>query len=123
MNRAGLQDALSHPNVAAFLAVIDLGEHGPNADSPDRYRTMFGGGKFDAPPWEHPRRPVKAGDYTSTAAGRGQFLAGTWKDLVVQYAFPDFSPACQDEAIVALIYRRGALADVIAGRIKVAIAK
>lgn len=122
MNRAGLQDALSHGNVRAFLAVIDLGEHGPHADDPDRYRTLYGGGKFDAPPWRHPRRKVTAAGITSTAAGRGQFLAGTW-DSLAGYGFPDFSPECQDEAMVALIYRRKALADVIAGRFDDAIAK
>lgn len=123
MNRGGLIAALAHPNVQAFGCVVDLGEHGPNADSLDRYRTMFGGSKFDAPPWQHPRRAIKAGDYTSTAAGRGQFLSGTWGDLVHAWGFPDFSPECQDEAMVALYVRRGALDDIIAGRLEEAIAK
>lgn len=122
MNRAGLRDALSHANVQAFLAVIDLGEHGPHADDPDRYRTMYGGGKFDAPPWEHPRQKVTANGWTSSAAGRGQFLATTW-DSLSDYGFEDFSPACQDEAMVALLVRRKALADVIAGRFDEAIGK
>lgn len=117
--RACLEDS----NVRAFLAVIDLGEHGPNADDPDRYRTMFGGGLFDAPPWEHPNRKNRAAGLVSTAAGRGQFLAGTWADLVKAYGFPDFSPPCQDEAMVALIARRDALDDVIEGRFEAAIEK
>jgi len=123
LSRDALRTALEDANVRAFLAVIDLGEHGPNADDPDRYRTMYGGGKFDAPPWEHPRRKVTAGAWTSTAAGRGQFLAGTWDGLVKQYAFPDFSPECQNEAMVALVSRRGALDDAIEGRFDEAIAK
>lgn len=120
-SRQPLRDALANANVAAFLAVIDLGEHGPNADSPDRYRTMYGGGLFDG--WQHPRKAVTAGGWTSTAAGRGQFLAKTWDGLAAQYGFPDFSPDCQDEAMVALIAGRKALDDVIAGRFEDAIAK
>ena len=121
-DRAPLRAALEDSNVRAFLAVIDLGEHGPNADNLDRYRTIYGGGKFDAPPWEHPRRKVTAAGITSTAAGRGQFLAGTWDDLVRGWGFPDFSPACQDEAMVALVMRRHAIADVIEGRFEIALA-
>lgn len=123
MTRDDLRGALGLPNVAAFLAVIDRGEHGPHAESADRYRTLYGGQLFDAPPWEHPRRKVTAGRWTSTAAGRGQFLAGTWDALVARYQFPDFSPDCQDEAMVALIHGRKALEDVIAGRFEAAIAK
>ena len=122
-SREPLREALRHPNVAAFLKVIDQGEHGKNAHSPDRYRTMYGGGMFDAPPWEHPRKPVKAGAWTSTAAGRPQFLAKTWDGLVAKYGFEDFSPQCQDEGAVALILGRKALDDVIAGRLEAAIGK
>ena len=123
MNRADLRAALAHPNVLAFNAVRDLGEHGPNADSPDRYRTMFGGEKFDAPPWEHPRRKITRNGITSTAAGGPQFLAGTWDDMVRAYGFEDFSPGCQEEAAVGLYVRRGALDDIIAGRFEEAIRK
>ena len=122
-SREPLREALRHPNVAAFLKVIDQGEHGKNAHSPDRYRTMYGGGMFDAPPWEHPRKPVKAGAWTSTAAGRPQFLAKTWDGLGAKYGFEDFSPQCQDEGAVALILGRKALDDVIAGRLEAAIGK
>jgi len=122
-DRATLRQALAHGNVLAFGCVVDLGEHGPNAYSPDRYRTMFGGSKFEVPPWVHPRKAIKAGDYTSTAAGRGQFLSGTWGDLVKDWGFEDFSPSCQDEAMVALYIRRKALDDIIAGRFEDAIRK
>lgn len=122
-DRAPLCAALEHPNVRAFLAVVDLGEHGPRADDPDRYRTRFGGSKFDAPPWQHPGTTTTAKGITSTAAGRGQFLRGTWGDCVRDYGFEDFSPACQDEAIVARIIYRKALDDVLAGRLPEALAK
>ena len=85
MTRDDLREALAHPNTQAFLAVIDRGEHGPHALSPERYRTLYGGTTFAAPPWEHPRRKVTAGRWTSTAAGRGQFLAATWDALVARY--------------------------------------
>lgn len=123
MTRADLRAALSNANVRAFNAVRDLGEHGPNADDPDRYRTMFGGEKFDAPPWEHPRRKITRNGITSTAAGGPQFLAGTWDEMARKYGFEDFSPGCQEEAAVGLYVRRGALDDIIAGRFEEAIAK
>ncbi len=120
MNRADLRSALSHPNVAAFLRVIRQGE---SSQDEGAYTVMFGGGHFSAPPWEHPRKPVTAGAWTSTAAGGYQFLAKTWTALVDAYAFPDFSPGCQDEAAVALIAGRKALDDVKAGRLEAALAK
>ena len=123
MKRSDLRAAYANPNVFALCAAIDLGEHGKHADDPDRYRTLYGGEKFDAPPWEHPHRKVNAAGITSTAAGRGQFLAGTWDDVDRIYDFPDFSPDCQDEAMVALIIRRGALADVLAGDFEKAISR
>lgn len=123
MKRSDLRAGYAHPNVFALCAVIDLGEHGANADSPDRYRTLYGGELFEAPPWTHPRKKVNAGGITSTAAGRGQFLAGTWDDVAGLYDLPDFSPECQDEAMVALIIRRGALADILAGKFESAIAR
>ena len=119
MNRADLRAALADANVRAFLAVIRAGEGTSDADG---YRRCFGGSLFDSFA-DHPRRVIKAGGYTSTAAGAMQFLARTWDGLVAQYGFPDFSPACQDEAGVALIAGRRALDDVRAGRIEAAIAK
>lgn len=121
-DRAPLRAALEDSNVRAFLAVIDLGEHGPDADDEIRYRTIFGGLVFHGFD-DHPRHAQTVGRLTSTAAGRGQFLSGTWSDLVSLYGFPDFSPQCQDEAMVALIIRRGAIEDIIAGRFEQAIAK
>lgn len=48
MTRDDLREALAHPNMQAFLAVIDRGEHGPHALSPERYRTLYGGTTFAA---------------------------------------------------------------------------
>lgn len=120
--RAALDRALADGNVRAFLTTIrwcegtDVGDAG--------YRTLFGGSLFEG--WaDHPRRPVTARlggrPITSTAAGAYQFLARTWDGLVRQYGLPDFSPQSQDLGAVALIAGRGALADVLAGRIEDAV--
>jgi muramidase (phage lysozyme) len=116
---ADLRAALASANVQAFLRVIRAGETGQTDAA---YRTMFGGGLFDSFA-DHPRQAITRGRYTSTAAGAYQFLSRTWDGLVKQYGFADFAPATQDLAAVALIKGRGALADVLAGRLPQAIAK
>ena len=120
MTRDDLLAALTHDNVQAFLRVIRQGE---SSQDDNAYRTIFGGKLFDVPPWEHPNELVRLNGLQSTAAGAYQFLARTWYSLVKQYGFPDFSPSSQDQAAVALIAGRGALDDVIAGRLDAAILK
>lgn len=120
MDRADLRAALSHPNVAAFLRVIRQGE---SRQDDSAYTIMFGGQHFDAPPWNHPGRINVVGSLRSSAAGAYQFLKGTWDVVEAGYGFPDFSPACQDEAAVALIHGRKALEDVKAGRFEDAVRK
>lgn len=119
MTRDELRAALRHSNVQAFLHVIRAGEG--TADDAG-YGRFFGGSMFTDFS-DHPRRAITAGRYTSTAAGAYQFLSRTWDGLVRQYGFADFGRESQDEAAVALIAGRKALADVIAGRIEAAIAK
>lgn len=114
-----LDEALHTPNVQAFLRVIRAGE----TTQDDRaYRMMFGGALaagLDA----HPNKIVTANGYTSTAAGAYQFLTRTWNECVQALNLKDFSPASQDLAAVFLIRRRGALDDVVAGRLDEAVAK
>ena len=119
MTREDLQGALTHDNVQAFLRVLRAGE---SSQTEDAYNVMFGGDHFTSFA-DHPRQKHTRGQWTSTAAGAYQFLQRTWDGLVKQYAFPDFSPRSQDEAAVALIAGRGALKDVIAGRLDAAILK
>ena len=119
MTRADLRAALESRNVLAFLALIRAGEG--TADE-DGYRRHFGGELF-AGFADHPRTAITKGRYTSTAAGAYQILQRTWDGLVKQYGFSDFTPRCQDEAAVALIVGRGALGDVLAGRITDAIGR
>lgn len=106
-------------NLSAFLLTIRYceGTAGPNG-----YRTHFGGSLFDGYA-DHPRRAITASGYTSTAAGAYQILAGTWDDYCRATGPHGFTPPEQDACAVWLINRRGALADVEAGRIEAAIAK
>jgi muramidase (phage lysozyme) len=114
----GLKAGLSYPNVLAFLRVIRERESG---QGPDAYLMINGGGRMDGfqrHPWENV--PTTQG---ARACGAYQFLGTTWGGLCRQYEFPDFSPESQDLGAIALIKERGALGDVIAGRIEQAIAK
>lgn len=108
-------------NLDAFLHLIRTGE-GTLGDY--GYRTLYGGGLFDSFA-DHPRRAVKAGRYTSTAAGAYQIIARTWDGLRKLHPaeLPDFSPPRQDVAARLLIQGRGAYDDVLAGRFRAAILK
>ena len=103
-------------NVLAFLRVIRAGE---SSQGPQAYTTLFGGDEFGGFA-AHPNIKVTRGKYTSTAAGAYQFLYRTWRGLVAQYGFPDFSPQYQDLGAIALLKGRNALDDVVAGRLTVA---
>ena len=111
--------ALQNPNVKAFLRVIRQGE---TNQSDVAYRMMFGGATFDDF-GHHPNLVHTIGALKSTAAGAYQFLGSTWGACQRALDLPDFSPASQDLAAVWLISNRGALDDVIAGRIEQAIGK
>lgn len=114
---------LSNANLQAFLRMIRYAEGTASANG---YRTLFGGGLFEGYD-DHPRMPVTARlggkRITSTAAGAYQFLARTWDEIKRAAGVSDFSPASQDRAAAALIRRRGALADVYAGRFSEAVRK
>lgn len=114
-----VSSAVSDPNVQAFLTLIRTGEGTTGANG---YRTLFGGGTFSDYS-RHPNIAVTRGALTSTAAGAYQILYRTWLEISASYGLVDFTPGSQDVAAVALIKRRGALADVLAGRFDAAIAK
>lgn len=112
MNLAQYEALLSNPNIRKTLDVIAAAE---GAD----YDVAFGGKRF-VPGATHPgiRTYVtdKAGVRApSSAAGRYQFVQGTWNELQKQLGLPDFSPRSQDLAAIALLDRRGALRDAAAG--------
>lgn len=119
---AQLQQAYANPNVRKMLDLIAASE-----GSKYGYNTLFGNQQFSNLA-AHPniRKAFKQTDGTTnytTAAGRYQFLNGTWNNLAKQYGFRDFSPKAQDLGAIALIAGRGALNDVMNGNYKAAIQK
>ena|SRR3990167_9984192 len=121
MKRADLRKALDNANVRAFLMAIRLGEG--TTDDAGYYRIV--GGQMFNDDSQHPNVRVFIKRYSvwSTAAGAYQIIGPTWRGLVKQYGFEDFSPDSQDEAAVALIAGRKALDDVMAGRFDEAVRK
>ncbi|MEQ1410950.1 glycoside hydrolase family 24 protein [Acinetobacter indicus] len=120
--RQELEKALSNPNVRKMLDVIANAEgvkHG--------YNTIFGNERSD----DLKAHPNVKKEFTqtdgkknsTTAAGRYQFLKGTWDKVSKKYGLTDFSPKNQDLAAVALILGRGALGDVIKGDFTKAVGK
>lgn len=91
---------LDNPMARRALDIIAASE---NAD----YNTTFGGGTFDDFS-RHPniQRKFKQKDgktNSSGAAGRYQFLKGTWNDLQEKLGLKDFSPRSQDIGALALL--------------------
>ncbi len=82
------------------------------------YHRLFGGREVEDLS-KHPGICVKFRNTCSTAAGAYQFLDKTWASL----GLANFSPENQDKGAIELIRRRGALADVDAGRVQDAITK
>lgn len=117
-----IYDAYSNPNAKRFLDFIADAEGVKNG-----YNTLFGNQRFDNLS-AHPnvRKSFKQTDGTTnytTAAGRYQFLKGTWDGLAKLYGFRDFSPRAQDMGALALIAGRGALDDVLKGNYTSAVQK
>ena len=108
---------MTNGNLRAFLRMIRYAE---GTAGENGYRMLFGGALFDSFA-DHPRVLVVKSGYRSTAAGAYQILAGTWDEY--RQGLPDFSPASQDVCAARLIRRRGALADVYAGRFADAVRK
>ena len=83
--------------------VLHVGE-GTTGDK--GYTTMFGGGQFTDLS-KHPDQAISAGRYTSTAAGKYQFLTPTWNEAKNALDLKDFSPESQEKAGRFLTQRRG----------------
>ncbi|MDW5376824.1 glycoside hydrolase family 104 protein [Halomonas sp. HP20-15] len=110
------------PNLAAFFDMLAHAEGTVRFGNQDGFNVLVGGGLFHSFD-DHPRRSVWLPAYNihSTAAGRYQFLAGTWDDLVDRFGFRDFSPASQDAGATQLIRQCKALRLIYDGRIREAI--
>lgn len=110
---------LQNANIRAMLRVIRTGE---GTADPGGYSRLFGGRTF-ASYADHPRVVVPFGRTTTTAAGAYQFLASTWDETRDMMGLPNFSPEYQDIAAVGRIAARGALRDVMDGKLDRAIGK
>lgn len=84
---------------APSLQEIAMMEAISGPESAGQYNVINGGGKFDG----YEDHPVSGMDLTGErkAAGRYQFMPGTWRELQSKYGFADFSPENQDAAMVA----------------------
>lgn len=136
MNEQQARGYAQDANVRAFLRAIRAGESHPDLD--EAYTALFGWkpgngqvfNDFTAHPnvrtYEtHDGQFVKNGkiDFT-TAAGAYQIVQTTWAGLQRKYPWlRTFSPDSQDLAAICLIHDRGAIGDVLAGRIVQAIGK
>lgn len=134
---ANVDTETAQRNVSAFLAMLQQSEG--TASAPDPYRVCYGYGHTIADLSEHPAitgewRGERLSDAMcanaghapgciSSAAGAYQIIRGTWASLRDRLGLPDFSPASQDAAACELLRQRGALQDVMAGRVALAIAK
>lgn len=126
---ARFEEFLENSNVRAFLAALRYGEG--TADEKG-YRRLVGGGEFEGFD-KHPNKRIPITYYDtnekrrktifSTAAGAYQFIIATWTRTQASLSLPDFSPRSQDIGAVSLIAGRGALSDVVAGRINEAVRK
>lgn len=119
--RKQLEQALQNPNVRKFLDLISYTE----GTQGNGYRTAFGGGKLSHLN-DHPRylKTFKQTDGTlnkTSAAGRYQFLKGTWDNVARQYGLKDFSPHSQDLGAVALLFGRDAIPALLKGDFQTAV--
>ena len=120
--RQELQRILNDPNARQMLDIIAKAEgvkHG--------YNTMFGNQRINSLQ-SHPniRKSFVQTDGKSnvtTAAGRYQFLKGTWDGVARQYGLKDFSPQNQDIAALALMAQNGSLPYVLKGDFQTAVKK
>ena len=117
-SRAELEALLGNQNVRKMLDLISYTE-GTQANG---YYTTFGGGRQSSlATHENRRKSFKQTDgksNVSSAAGRYQFLKGTWDGLAKQYGLKDFGERSQDIGALALIAQKGQLERVVAGDIK-----
>ena len=89
----------------ALLDAIAFAE-GTRDQPHNGYKTLFGFGQFSDYS-KHPDKVVRSGGYASAAAGRYQFMPGTFNRLAKKLGLKDFSPASQDKAALELARELG----------------
>jgi muramidase (phage lysozyme) len=97
-----LADGAVPPSQRAMLDTIAYTEGTVGSCGQDGYNTGFAFHCFRSCD-QHPNTVWKAGGYSSSAAGRYQFLSATWRGL----GLGSLSPQHQDLGAVKLIARRG----------------
>ena len=110
-------------NLKAFLDMISFSEG--TSELGDRgYNVIVGGLLFDSYA-DHPRARIyiKSIKNYSTVAGRYQILSKTFDAYKSLLGLKDFSPDSQDKIAIKLINERGAINDILNGKIESAIKK
>lgn len=120
---AQLQQLRNNPNVRKFLDLLSYTE----GTQGNGYYTAFGGSRLSSLA-DHPRysKTFKQTDgktNKTSAAGRYQFLRGTWDGLARKYGFQDFGAVNQDLGAIALLAENGALPHILNGNWGQAVAK
>jgi muramidase (phage lysozyme) len=102
---AGSSGTVGTKEQRALLDAIAFAEG--TRDQPNNgYKTLFGFGQFDDYS-KHPDKVVRSGGYASAAAGRYQFMPGTFNRLAKKLGLKDFSPESQDRAALELVKELG----------------
>lgn len=121
--RQELEQALQNPNVRKFLDLLAYTE----GTTGNGYYTAFGGGRLahlnDHPRYSKTFKQTDGKTNKTSAAGRYQFLRGTWDGLAKQYGLKDFSPRNQDLGAVALLAQNGSLPHLLKGDFAKAVSK
>ncbi|KKR96684.1 MAG: Lysozyme [candidate division TM6 bacterium GW2011_GWE2_41_16] len=100
-----LMFCLRHPCVWSFLDTIAYSE---GTYCEEGYNMCFTKALFSSYV-DHPRVKYTSGKWTSSAAGRYQFLARTWDRISKKLNLKDFSPQNQDRGAIQLVYEGDAL--------------
>ncbi|MCD5996517.1 glycoside hydrolase family 104 protein [Pseudomonas sp. CDFA 602] len=120
------EQAAGGKNVIAFLDMIAWSEGTSTVKGSDDGYNVLVGGKLFSDYSKHPGQMVWLPRYgiNSSAAGRYQFLKGTWASIVKNYGFIGrFIPEAQDLAAIKLLIECGAMPFIESGKIQRAIAK
>lgn len=113
----------NNPNVQKMLGLISYAEHTQHHG----YHTAFGSGRLshlnDHPRYLKTFKQKNGKTNQTSAAGKYQFLRGTWDRLARRYGFKDFGPVNQDLAAIALLIENGAMPYVLKGDWSKAVSK